>query len=210
MAFGEISQLIQGTLLPNINTMLEAKLATFGSIMDRIGFPVLMVLIAVLYVFKNRKNAIERGHKPGKYIAAGLVLTVVMGLLGWVFTIPLAAAVLTLYGGMLSTTISDNFRPEKHSASATAMALTNIITGLFTLILWGIWLFDSSKNMTWFLLVFGAPILVYGYSAFGLLTASTGSNDKKILTKNHFSFAISCAAIGAAILYIGTNGLIFI
>ncbi len=210
MAFGEISKFIQETLLPSVNSMLEVKLGTFGSIMDRIGFPVLMVLIAVLYIFKNRKNAVERGQKPGKYIAVGLILTVVMGLLGWYFTIPLTAAILTLYGGMLSSTVSDNFRAEKHSASGTAMALTNIITGLFLLIIWGIWLFDNSKNMTWFLLIIGAPILVYGYSAFGLLSASTGSNDKKILTKNHITFAVSCAAIGAAIIYIGTNGLIYV
>lgn len=210
MAFGEITKLINETLLPSVNSILEARLGTFSSIMDRIGFPILMGLIVILYVFKNRKNAVERGQKPGKYIAVGLVLTVVFAALGWFFTIPLTAAIFTLYGGMLSATISDSFRPEKHSASTTAMALTNIITGLFLLIFWGVWLFDKSNNMLWFLLILGAPILVYGYSAFGLLTASTGSNDKKVQIKNHLTFAVACAAIGAAVIYIGMNGPVYL
>ncbi|MBQ9832437.1 MAG: hypothetical protein IJO48_01755, partial [Clostridia bacterium] len=103
------------------------------------------------------------------------------------------------------------FKKEKHSVNGTAMALTNILTGVFMLILWVIWLFDESRNMTWFLLVvIGATVMVYGYSAFGLLSASTGSNDKKVLNKNNAAFAVACACIGAAVIYIGSNGLVLV
>lgn len=209
MAFGEITQFINDNLLASVNELLAAKLQTFGSIMDRIGFPVLMVLITVLYIFKNRKNAVERGQKGLAYILVGLVLCGIMGALGWIFTNPFGAAALTFYGATLSSTVSDNFKPGKHSVAVTGMALTNIIVGLFALIIWAIWLFDLSKNMTWFLLVLGAPVLVYGYGAFGLLSASTGANDKKVKIKNAVCFVISVAAVIGAIIYISANGLIY-
>ncbi|MBQ2661795.1 MAG: hypothetical protein IJF80_03975 [Clostridia bacterium] len=209
MAFGEITQFINDNLLAGVNELLAAKLQTFGSVMDRIGFPVLMVLITVLYIFKNRKNAVERGQKGLVYILVGLVLCGVMGALGWIFTNPLGAAVLTFYGAVLSSTVSDSFRAEKHSVAVTGMALTNIIVGLFALIIWAIWLFDLSKNMTWFLLVLGAPVLVYGYGAFGLLSASTGANDKKVKIKNAVCFVISVAAVIGAVIYINANGLVY-
>ncbi len=210
MGFSEIAQFIQSSLIPDVNSMLEVKLATFGSILNRIGFPIIMLAVLVLYLFKNRKNAVDRDCSAVPYLILTVVIVAVCVAFGWIFTNPLVTTLLVIFGGYLSIIVSDNFTKERHSKAQTAMALTNVLVSIFLLVIWVIWLFGGSKNMTWFLLVaVASPMLIYGFGGLKLLSAAD-PNNKPAKLKNIIFFIIACAALIAAVFYIVKNGLVLV